>query len=160
MIIILEGPDGSGKTTLSNQLTDELGVTRYHVGHVGKGSQFLRYLNLALDGPNPVVFDRFHISEMVYSTLFREKPSLSVHQFYALEEVLLGMDTRLVHCTATNGTLAERHLARGDQDIRALKLPDQTAAFHYWAESSYLPTVTWTTTNMSPEALIERVIKK
>lgn len=159
MIIILEGPDGSGKTTLSNLLTDELGVTRYHVGHVDMGSQFLRYLNLALDGPKPVVFDRFHISEMVYSALFRGESSLSVHQFYALEEILLDLGARLVHCTATNGTLTERHLARGDQDIKALKLPDQTAAFHYWAESSYLPTVTWTTTNMSPEALIERVVK-
>lgn len=158
MIIILEGPDGSGKTTLANKLTEDLGVTRYHVGHV-PGKQFLRYLNIALDGPKHVVFDRFHISEMVYSTLFRESPSLSIHQFFALEEVLTDMDARLIHCTATNGTLVERHLARGDQDVKALRLAEQSAAFHYWTEASYLPTVTWTTSNMSQDALIERVVR-
>ena len=67
MIIILEGPDGGGKTFLARELEKQLGF-RYHHEHneptLDSPGLLKRYLSLPQDN---TVYDRMAVSELVYS---------------------------------------------------------------------------------------------
>lgn len=77
-LIVLEGPDGSGKTTLAKALQEKLGGTYIHLTYRFKGRMFdyhtaaieqcLRHLQTG-----PVILDRWWASEMVYARAFRGK---------------------------------------------------------------------------------------
>lgn len=75
--MILEGPDGSGKTTLAQQLVSRYGFTRVHNGLYPEatGEDLLRrytgQLVTALREDEDVVFDRSFLSEHVYGKVMR-----------------------------------------------------------------------------------------
>jgi thymidylate kinase len=75
-IIVIEGPDGSGKTTLANQLCKELGAKYVHLTYRW-GSKMFDYHTAALfyvlrqAEHQPVVLDRWWPSEIIYADVFR-----------------------------------------------------------------------------------------
>jgi MoxR-like ATPase len=67
MIVILEGPDGAGKTTLAEQLAKKYGLVYKHEGPPPPKVNVLEYYGQLLDearGKN-VVFDRLALGERV-----------------------------------------------------------------------------------------------
>jgi len=79
MIIILEGPDGSGKTTLANQLVLKYGLKYHHEGPppLNPASATLYYTTkLLMLSDSDVVIDRFAMGERVYGTIFRKNDRL------------------------------------------------------------------------------------
>ena len=75
-IIVLEGPDGSGKTTLAKMLVDEYGFAYRHLTYRFKDRMHLYHwaaLELCLKDAEtgPVVLDRWWPSEIVYADVFR-----------------------------------------------------------------------------------------
>lgn len=78
MIIILEGPDGSGKTTLAKQLV-ESGFKYHHEGPPRNPDMLFVYgskLKEIYDAGGNWVLDRFHLGENVYGPLVRGKSLL------------------------------------------------------------------------------------
>lgn len=152
--IILEGPDGGGKTTLAAEFSEH---HRVWVGH----EPFTTYCHMAEAigkvSSEPILFDRFHISEAVYSQLFRgQEPT--PHKVFALEEILLDStngDIILIHCTADYKTLVQRHWARDHETTGDLMLQQQIEMFHYWCEKSNLRHITWTGANMTMKKVVE-----
>lgn len=83
MIYILEGADGTGKTTLARKILDK---TNGHYLH----STYDRYWNIqdyhqqiaesaiSLNIYQDVVIDRWALSELIYGNVFREGPSYNV----------------------------------------------------------------------------------
>lgn len=83
MIYILEGADGTGKTTLARKILDK---TNGHYLH----STYDRYWDIqdyhqqiaesaiSLDIYQDVVIDRWALSELIYGNVFREGPSYNV----------------------------------------------------------------------------------
>lgn len=74
-LIILEGPDGAGKSTLAARLGTELGARVVHLGPF-KGLTNIAHLYVeamqpALDGYQPVVLDRSWLSEPIYGAVHR-----------------------------------------------------------------------------------------
>lgn len=76
-VVILEGPDCSGKTTLANQYTD-LGYKYYHNGYDKNVDIVVQHTELIHDvlddiftHNQDVVVDRWFYSELVYGTIFR-----------------------------------------------------------------------------------------
>lgn len=84
-IIILEGPDGSGKTTLAKSI----GGHYLHATHRFKGRMVLYHLALfkkavELSQTDIVVIDRWRLSELVYGSVFRngeEEPDMTEAMF-------------------------------------------------------------------------------
>ena len=75
-IIVLEGPDGSGKTTLAKMLVDEYGFAYRHLTYRFKDRMHLYHwaaLELCLKDAEtgPVVLDRWWPSETIYADVFR-----------------------------------------------------------------------------------------
>ncbi len=83
--IIVEGPDRSGKSTLVKALKDILGWDSKYLGHKNVKDQYQRYLKeYALN--EDVVFDRSHISEIVYSKLW-DRPLISEDDVKSLDYI-------------------------------------------------------------------------
>ena len=108
MIVILEGMERTGKSTLATEFEkrgfvkfkDHNRFREYEVDNVkhrlDSTFSFLQALDQA--GTN-VVLDRFHISEIVYSALYRNAPLSCMSYNYFIDAALSKMNVVLVHCT-------------------------------------------------------------
>lgn len=75
-IILLEGPDGSGKTTLANRLIEKYGGVYIHAEYRFKNKMpqyhgAILHKAWELSKKQLVIIDRLHISEMIYAKVFR-----------------------------------------------------------------------------------------
>ena len=74
MIIILEGPDGTGKTTLAQEICKKLGAKYLHLTYRWKDKIFDYHtaaIRFASKQTQPIVIDRWWPSEAVYAKAFR-----------------------------------------------------------------------------------------
>lgn len=90
--IILEGPDGAGKTTLAEQLKGK-GYWYHHEKQPTETNMLVKYastfLNTTRHREMPVVFDRLHVGELVYGPIMRGNDRMFGIQGLELLELLL-----------------------------------------------------------------------
>lgn len=84
MLIILEGADGGGKTTLAAKLVKDLAASYYHSGGPKTPEEMqmrINELEIMAHSKDFVIVDRVPwISEMIYPYAFGRKPILTVKQ--------------------------------------------------------------------------------
>lgn len=89
MLIIVEGPDGTGKTTLIRKLnkTIEWPVKKFSQPEITdtKESTMQMYKN-AIDWQGNAIFDRCWVSEVVYANAMHRDPLLTLADCKELEE--------------------------------------------------------------------------
>lgn len=75
MLIILEGPDGAGKTTLAEQLRTVYDLGYHHEGPPPNGANPLWYYGGVLNSfrGNRMVMDRLALGERVYGPIYRNR---------------------------------------------------------------------------------------
>lgn len=105
-LIIIEGCDKTGKTTLSKTLQSVYGGTYLHLGKPSPAeandplSWHLNHLN-SVERPQKtdplVIMDRFHLSNLVYGKVSRHK-HLNREEFFDLETELLDWYPVIVYC--------------------------------------------------------------
>ena len=120
MIIIIEGPDGSGKTTLAEKLSKQ---TKYPIIHMSKPetAEELKlmkgeYLQTIRSGKN-MIFDRCWYSEMVYGPIMREGSAISYQDMYELEEQLAKAGAIIIYATGPKAALWQRCTKRGEDYV-------------------------------------------
>jgi len=103
MIIVLEGPDGAGKTTLAQQLTLQFKLTKIHVGpptleqiEGGLINHYASLLAAAVD--RDVVFDRLALGERVYGPIFRGRDALGASGWVRFDRLLRAAGAVQVLC--------------------------------------------------------------
>lgn len=73
--ILVEGADGTGKTTLAQQLADAFGAEYEHVGpprtDMTPFAEHVEYAFVLAREYGQVVFDRFHLGTFAYGPIFR-----------------------------------------------------------------------------------------
>lgn len=120
MIIIIEGPDGAGKTTLANKLQKQTGYMLLHrsqpKSEEEKAKMMAEYMDVLKSGKN-CIMDRCWYSEMVYGPVMRDAAVISYPQMYALERQLARAGGLVIHCTGSLQTLWKRCLTRGEDYI-------------------------------------------
>lgn len=121
MLIILEGTDATGKSTLARRLSEMYGYPIKHFSYPTSEEEskamFDMYRDFVKTGGNWIV-DRAWYSEMVYGNIIRTKSHITVGQMVKLERLVEahggGM---IIHCTAPLEAIWGRFSARGDDLI-------------------------------------------
>ncbi len=108
-IIVLEGCDGTGKTTLAADLKHRHGYDVVHSGRIpDPADQLAEQYRSVLHSPGKIAFDRSFISELVYGLLRDGRSRLTAHQVAELTFFLADRGGLLVHLTGHPSTLAAR----------------------------------------------------
>jgi thymidylate kinase len=112
-VIVLEGCDGTGKTTLAADLQHQHGYDVIHSGRIpDPADELAEQYRSILDRPGKVAFDRSFISELVYGPLRDGRSRLTAHQVAELAFLLADRGGLFVHLTAHPKALAARLKAR------------------------------------------------
>lgn len=101
-IFVLDGPDGTGKTTLANGLREYLGARYIHLTYRFKDKMHLYHgaairLAARLAERQPVILDRWWPSEIVYAEAYRGGSKFTKH-YFLLEHVATQLGVTYVIC--------------------------------------------------------------
>lgn len=111
-MIILEGPDGAGKSTLADSLARELDLNILKMT-INGGQSATEYLQkLQCDG---VVMDRCWISEQIYSDIFGREPRLDADKCEWLTDVCADSNIPIVIVLPPLQLVIARLIKRGDE---------------------------------------------
>jgi len=101
-IIVLEGPDGSGKTTLAQEFVKRYGFEYVHLGVPSTSEDlFETYVTVlinARDSKKNVVIDRLHMGEATYGKIYRGQDRLGTQGVKLLTRILNGYGASVVAC--------------------------------------------------------------
>ncbi|MNB67577.1 SPBc2 prophage-derived uncharacterized protein YorR [compost metagenome] len=134
MKIILEGPDGAGKSTLASVIATMTGFPIQHRSkpetEEEKQLMYCEYGELCHNYDN-LIIDRCWYSEMIYGKVMRDQAYLDANQMLYFEEGIANFGGGIIiHCTDKVETLWERLQSRGEDYITDFhKLADIT--LHY-----------------------------
>ena len=116
-VIILEGCDKTGKSTLAKELSEKTGYKILHLG-VPKGNWF-EYLSELINAnkKDGIIFDRFHWGDYVYAGITTDKKFLSPEQFVEIETKLAELRALVIYCHDGEKAITERFKADGEKLI-------------------------------------------
>jgi thymidylate kinase len=121
-LIVIEGPDGSGKTTLANHIKRATGFEYRHEGPPpGDRDPMVYYLGRLYDayitrftGTGGVILDRFAMGERVYGTILRET-AFTDEQWRSFSNILQNAEALQIVCYPPEdralGSWSERAMA-------------------------------------------------
>jgi hypothetical protein len=148
-LVIFEGPDGAGKTTLAKKLAEDIGAHYVHLGpfpRVGEGLArlYVEAMMPALLGHSAVVMDRCWMSEVPYGRAYRNGVDRIEIRSRILERLAWRCQTTVVACVPPWERIRDNFIARkGDEyldHVSQLQL-----VYDYYANENFtsLPVV-WT----------------
>lgn len=130
MILIFEGPDGAGKSTMIQAVAAEHvaaghspdSIAIWRAGPFPPSSDAWTEYALPLTSLSPskdwlVLIDRWHIGELVYGPIFRGGSRLSDKQRTWIDGYVRSLGGAVVHLTATTDELTRRITKRGDDMV-------------------------------------------
>jgi thymidylate kinase len=121
MIIIIEGPDGSGKTRLAEQLSKQTGYKIRHRSKPETEEERTKMMDdylVDIRSNKNIIWDRSFYSEMVYGNVMRDKSYINWTQMLQLETELANVGAIIIHCTADILKLWDRCKSRGEDYIK------------------------------------------
>ena len=144
MIVILEGLERTGKTTLAKifekrgfvNFKDHNHLRNFSIENIAERLDSTLSTLIALDkkGIN-IVLDRFHISEYIYSTLNRGNSSSFFDHIWYIDEVLSHLDTRLIYLTRK---VDEQYLKDYPEPVFESHIKTLQKEFEYRVDKSYI----------------------
>ena len=139
-VIIIEGCDKTGKTTLANKLSSQLG---YEIVKCGQpiGDPYEEYVNKLLEH-DKIIFDRFLYGELVYGPLYRKKSQLSDTQIYNLELLLRARDATLIHCKAEKSFIEKKFKSENEDFVQVKDIDKILSSYDNVIKQSRIKTIT------------------
>ena len=120
MIFIIDGADGSGKTTLAKRLSDITGYKYFHFSYPKtieeKLNMVQNYREFIKNNPNAIL-DRSWYSEMVYGPVMRGPSYVSHRDMQDLELLLAKYGGLIIYCTDKPEVLWKRATERGEDYV-------------------------------------------
>lgn len=143
--VVIEGCDGTGKTTLARRLTGKHGFSFIHATRTPDHLDLTtRYLHM-LDTDSRLVMDRSFVSELVYGPLQRGRSRLTWAQVLDLAEAVTQRNGAFIHLTAPVDVVHARLLLRDGEadepDILTGLLAAYERAFHTLADHATVITI-------------------
>ena len=133
MPIIIEGPDGAGKSTLAKSLAGTLDMNILKMTFNGGQSVREYKQKLACDG---VIIDRCWVSEQVYSDLFGREPRISDGDAEELTELCGRVGIPIIVLLPPLHIIISRLNERGDEyaDVVCPNIVEIYRRYRDWAE--------------------------
>lgn len=159
MIIILEGIDKCGKSTLAKQLCIKFKATLIKTNAPKTKNAFDEYISIInkLKHSENYVFDRFYLGEMAYGPTYRKKSTVSeVQQFY-LESLLIKFNPVLIYCWLDYNLLCWNFEREKEESTRFNDVPKLAKLFDGAFNNSTLPKLKY---NYSALKSFKMVIEK
>jgi len=129
MLIVVEGCDGTGKTTFVNLLADlirtRMPTQDLRVLHYGPPKRHpLEEYELDLEWYRPgqdvhLIIDRLHWGEVIYGPIYRGKDGLGIAGFRHVELFLQARGGVLVHCNPSEGIVRRNLTTRGENYLKS-----------------------------------------
>lgn len=121
MIIMLDGPDGSGKSTFAKRMSETTGAPIIHnsapKNEYDTSTMYDRYVEM-IDQHDNAIIDRCWYAEIVYGNYLRNVSHISLSQMHELERLISKKTGGLIiHCTDDIETLWHRCSVRGEDLI-------------------------------------------
>lgn len=155
MLIILEGPDGAGKTHLAQRLIERIkaaqpGAPEPEYIHKKRptATNFLaEYLQPIADyrprADRTVILDRWHLGELVYPEMTDRQTLATAVEFRYLEMFLKARGALVVHVTTEPTTILQGLAERPEHDSLEYRVLEQHAAFGRALKSTNLRSITY-----------------
>jgi thymidylate kinase len=148
MLIIVEGPDGAGKSSFVEQLNRELdsrNETRrrfqFHA-RPPKSHPLDEYVKPLLH-IHPMrqiaICDRWHWGEVVYPSVLRRKTQMDAGVLRYIEMFLRTRGAIIVHLNTSLEMLTDRIMTRGDDFVHVRQLPQLRTEYQLVHERSLVP---------------------
>lgn len=160
-MIVIEGCDGTGKTTLAKNLASLLRLEYVHELTPNGKDNFEYYLQRALELPRESVVDRFHLGEYVYPLLKKDgRVPLESWQQHVIERVLLAKGTVLIHARPVD-TQRIRDVVheRGDDYVTVDEVTEISALFREAVSNTVLPVYRWDYSHPDQRVLADLVFR-
>jgi len=119
MITILEGVDGTGKTSHANWLAKETGAKVIHAGIPTHGHWWNEYITSIMDEDEDqcLILDRWHLGEMIWPKIFgRESLFQKNSSFILCHNTLLELGATIKVVYRNPDSIAATLMMRGEQD--------------------------------------------
>lgn len=143
LIIMLEGPDGAGKSTLATKIEQTAislvgvnGVRKVHADRPKPLEDYLEYFvdiitKACIDNVDILIFDRSWYSEIVYAEAMRRTPVLDIANARALDQFVKSHgDGFILFCDAADDVLVTRAFKeRGEDFVNELQLRYAAASY-------------------------------
>lgn len=122
-MIILEGADLAGKSTLANQL-QTLGYTIVKCSQPEPGKAYQEYVEKILTSDYLTVFDRHFLGELVYGPIKRGTCQLTDEMVMNIIRLLQARNAKLIYCKAPLDFIKQKFKERGEDyvTIKEIKL--------------------------------------
>lgn len=147
-VVVLEGCDGTGKTTLVTALADRHGYVIVHSGRTPDGTGLATRYRAILATPGKIVLDRSFISELVYGPLDHGRSRLTIPAATDLAQRVAARGGVLVHLTSSPEIIIARLRTREEPVAAAERIRTIIDAYHsvFAALGRAAPAVTIDTT--------------
>lgn len=152
MFIIVEGPDGAGKTTLIKKLQAQFPNSKYlHFGVPEEPTKqyemYLHAIETAGKYSDIIILDRCWYSDMVYAPIMRGTEDVTVATSRKLDAAIITYGGGIViYCTAPIDVLWERCQTRGEDYVKDIEtLQKLSQAYTAVMKQSLLPVITFNT---------------
>lgn len=141
MLIILEGPDGSGKTYLAERLMERIQAvqpsveapTYIHKKRPTEATFLAEYLQPIADymprSGRTVILDRWHIGELIYPEMADRRTLATVTEFHYLEMFLRSRGALIVHVDTPVAKILECLEERPERDPLEERVLEQHSEF-------------------------------
>jgi len=129
-VIVLDGCDGTGKTTLAEELREQHGYAVTHSGRTPDGTDLADRYRRLLAMPGRIVLDRSFISELVYGPLLHGRSRITQQAAVSLAQDAAQRGGTLVHLTGAPESIAARLRSRDGTAPPLDRIRTITSAFH------------------------------
>jgi broad-specificity NMP kinase len=156
MKIILEGCDGTGKTTLAKILAEKYGLDIAHCTQSDASDYDFYRQTLRKEN---IVWDRHTIGELIYPFVFDRKANIGPEDARLIMHYAKEEGVKVIVLTADIMTIYERLNARGNEDSRIYENVDYIdAQFRFFAEQYHVPVID--TSKMTLQQIFDLVENK